>query len=184
MHIWTLCLCLSQWTVEMLKVTNSTFLSSWKIITEEIQYLVNRFANLHMLYEIRKNRHSNGSNVSLYPFIIRATKLVSNYGRISLWSTSHKNLFNYHLSRLIPHVEKLLSIIRADSDVTDKLLYSQILCTVRNWRKKREYNWTVHQLFIHFKKAYDRHRREVLYSNVTEFCRHVQLVSLLKICLN
>jgi hypothetical protein len=34
--------------------------------------------------------------------------------------------------------------------------------------KKWEYNGTVHQQFIDFKRAYDSDRREVLYSIVTE----------------
>ena len=36
-------------------------------------------------------------------------------------------------------------------------------------RKKWEYNEEVHQLFIHFKKAYDSVRREVLYKILIEF---------------
>jgi hypothetical protein len=35
--------------------------------------------------------------------------------------------------------------------------------------KKWEYNETVHQLFIDFKKPFDSVRREVLYSILTEF---------------
>jgi hypothetical protein len=35
--------------------------------------------------------------------------------------------------------------------------------------KKWEYNGTVHQLFIDFKKGYDSVRREVLYSILNEF---------------
>jgi hypothetical protein len=37
--------------------------------------------------------------------------------------------------------------------------------------KKWEYNKTVHQLFVDFKKAYDSVRREVLYNIVTRFTR-------------
>jgi hypothetical protein len=35
--------------------------------------------------------------------------------------------------------------------------------------EKIEYNETVHQLFIGFKKAYDSVRREVLYNILVEF---------------
>jgi hypothetical protein len=35
--------------------------------------------------------------------------------------------------------------------------------------KKWEYNGTVHQLFIDFKKAYDSIKREVLYNILLEF---------------
>jgi hypothetical protein len=50
--------------------------------------------------------------------------------------------------------------------------------------KKWEYNGTVHQLFIYFKKAYDSVRKEVLYSILTEFGIHRKLVGLIKMCLN
>jgi hypothetical protein len=39
--------------------------------------------------------------------------------------------------------------------------------------KKWEYNETVHQLFIDFKKAYDSVRREVLYNILIEFSQAV-----------
>jgi hypothetical protein len=45
-------------------------------------------------------------------------------------------------------------------DVTDQLLI-RFSAFVRYWRKNWEYNETVHQLFIDFKKAYDSVRREV-----------------------
>jgi hypothetical protein len=50
--------------------------------------------------------------------------------------------------------------------------------------KKWEYNETVHQLFIDFKKAYDSVRREVLYNILIEFGVPMKLVRLIKICLN
>jgi hypothetical protein len=53
-------------------------------------------------------------------------------------------------------------------DVTDQLLI-RFSVFVKYWRKKREYNKTIHQLFIDFKKAYDSVRREVLYSILIEF---------------
>jgi hypothetical protein len=40
----------------------------------------------------------------------------------------------------------------------------QILCIRQILEKNLEYNETVHQLFIDFKKAYDSVRREVLYN--------------------
>jgi hypothetical protein len=49
--------------------------------------------------------------------------------------------------------------------------------------KKWEYNETVHQLFIDFKKAYNSVRREVLYNNL-EFGIPMKLVRLIKMCLN
>jgi hypothetical protein len=50
--------------------------------------------------------------------------------------------------------------------------------------KKWEYNSTVHQLFIEFKKAYDSFRREALYNILIEFGIPRKLVGLIKIFLN
>jgi hypothetical protein len=50
--------------------------------------------------------------------------------------------------------------------------------------KKWEYNETVRQLFVDFKKAYVSVRREVLYSILTEFGISVKLGRLIKMCLN
>jgi hypothetical protein len=50
--------------------------------------------------------------------------------------------------------------------------------------KKWEYNETVHQLFIDFKKAYDSIRRKVLYNTVLEFEVPLKLVRRIKMCLN
>jgi hypothetical protein len=45
-------------------------------------------------------------------------------------------------------------------------------------------NETVQQLFEDFKKAYDSVRREVLYSILIEFGVPMELVRLIKMCLN
>jgi hypothetical protein len=47
-----------------------------------------------------------------------------------------------------------------------------------------EYNETVHQLFIGFVKACDSDRREILYNVLIEFGVPMNLVRLIKICLN
>jgi hypothetical protein len=44
--------------------------------------------------------------------------------------------------------------------------------------------WTVHQLFVDFKKTFDPVRREVLYNILTEFCVPMKLFRLIRICLN
>jgi hypothetical protein len=54
---------------------------------------------------------------------------------------------------------------------------------VRYWRKL-EYNETVHQLFVDFKKAYDSVRREVLHNILIEFGVPMKLVRTIKMCLN
>jgi hypothetical protein len=51
-------------------------------------------------------------------------------------------------------------------------------------QKKWDYNGTVHQLFIDFKKAYDSIKREVLYNILVEFCIPKKLVRLIKMYLN
>jgi hypothetical protein len=71
---------------------------------------------------------------------------------------------------------KLLSIIHVGSDVC--------ICIRQILEKKWEYNETVHQLFIDFKKAYDSVRREVLYNILIEFGVSMKLVGLIKMCLN
>jgi hypothetical protein len=50
--------------------------------------------------------------------------------------------------------------------------------------KKWEYNGTVHQLFIDFKKACDSFKRAVLYNILLEFGITKKLVRLIKMCLN
>jgi hypothetical protein len=75
----------------------------------------------------------------------------------------------------------LLGTISVDFDVTDQLLI-RFSSFIRYWEKKWEYNETVHQLFIDFKKAYDSVRREVLYNILIEFGIPVKLVRLIKMC--
>jgi hypothetical protein len=51
-------------------------------------------------------------------------------------------------------------------------------------QQKWEYNETVHQLFVDFKKAYDSVRREVLHNILIEFGVPMKLVRWIKMCLN
>jgi hypothetical protein len=48
---------------------------------------------------------------------------------------------------------------------------------------KWEYNGTLHQTSIHFKKAYDSVKREVLYNVLTEFGKPRKLAGVIKLCL-
>jgi hypothetical protein len=50
--------------------------------------------------------------------------------------------------------------------------------------EKWEYNETIDQLFIDFKKAYDSVRREVLYNILIEFGIPMKLGRLIKMCVN
>jgi hypothetical protein len=57
---------------------------------------------------------------------------------------------------------KLLGTTNATFDVIGQRLI-RFSISVRYRKKKWEYNGTVHQLFIDFRKAYDSVRREALY---------------------
>jgi sorting nexin-29 len=107
----------------------------------------------------------------------------SNYQRISLLPTSYKILSNILLSRLIPYADEIIGDhqcgFRCNKSTKDQIFYiRQIL------EKKWEYNCTVYQLFVDFRKAYDSVRREVLYNILIEFGIPKKLVGLSKMCLN
>jgi hypothetical protein len=90
---------------------------------------------------------------------------------ISLLSTSYKILSNILLfiDEIIvdPHCG-----VRRNRSTTDQIFsIRQIL------EEDRQYNGTVHQLLVDFKKSYDSVRREVLYNILTEFRIPMQLVS-------
>jgi sorting nexin-29 len=107
----------------------------------------------------------------------------SNYRGISLLSASYKILSNILLAGLTPYADEIMGDhqcgFRRNRSKTDQIFYIlQIL------EKKWEYNGTVHQLFIDFKKAYDSVRREVLYNILIEFGIPRKLVGLIKMCLN
>jgi sorting nexin-29 len=100
-----------------------------------------------------------------------------------LLSTSYKILFNILLSRLIPYPDEIIGDhqygFRRNRSTTDQIFYiPQIL--EKNW----EYNGTVHQLFIDFKKANDSVRRGALYNILIEFGLPRKLVGAIKMCLN
>jgi hypothetical protein len=60
----------------------------------------------------------------------------------------------------------------------------QLFCTRQILEKKWEYNETLLQLFVDFKKAYDSVRREVLYNILIELGVPMKLVRLIRMCLN
>jgi hypothetical protein len=107
----------------------------------------------------------------------------SYYRGISLLSASYKILSNILLARLTPYADEITgdhqSGFRRNRSTTD-----QIFCIRQILEKMWEYNGTVHQLFIDFKKAYYSVRREVLYSILIEFGTPRKLVSLIQMCLN
>jgi hypothetical protein len=80
---------------------------------------------------------------------------------MELESTSYKILSSIIVSRLIPYADKIIGDHQCgfwhNRPATDDICY---ICQILE--KKWEYNGTVHQLFINFKKSYDSVMREVL----------------------
>jgi hypothetical protein len=107
----------------------------------------------------------------------------SKYRGISLLSTSYKILSDILLAKLTPCAEEITGYHQCgfwhNRSTTDQIFYiRQIL------EKKWEYNGTVHQLFMDFKKAYDSVRKEVLYSILIQFGIPRKLTWLIKMYLN
>jgi hypothetical protein len=86
----------------------------------------------------------------------------SNYQGIPLLSTSYKILSNILLAGLTPCADEIIGDHQCgywhNRSMTDQIFYIQQVLV-----KKWEYNYTVHQLFIDFKNAYNSVRREVLF---------------------
>jgi hypothetical protein len=87
------------------------------------------------------------------------------------------------LARLTPYVSEVIGDhqcgFRRNRSTMDQIFYiRQVL------EKKWEYNGTVHQIFIDFKKAYDSVKREVLYNIPLEFGIPMKLFRLIKMRLN
>jgi hypothetical protein len=92
----------------------------------------------------------------------------NNYRGISILSTAYKILSNILLARLNLYVNEIIldhqDGFRRNRSITDQIFYiRQIL------EEKWDYNGTVRQLFIDFKKAYVSIKREVLYNILLEF---------------
>ncbi|PSN35187.1 hypothetical protein C0J52_22574 [Blattella germanica] len=101
----------------------------------------------------------------------------------SLLSTSYKILTNILVSRLTPYIEEIIGdhqcAFRRNRSTIDQIFsIRQIL------EKKWEYNGTVHQLYVDFKKAYDSIKREKLYSILINLGIPKKLVRLIGMCLN
>jgi hypothetical protein len=100
-----------------------------------------------------------------------------------LQSTSYKILSNILLARLTPYAGEVIGDhqrgFRRNRSTTDQIFYIRQI-----QEKKWEYNGTVHQLFIDFKKAYDSVKRKVFYSILIEFGIPRKLVGLIQMCLN
>jgi sorting nexin-29 len=92
-------------------------------------------------------------------------------------------LSNIFLSRLSPYIVEIIADhqcgFRRNRSTTD-----QIFCSHQILEKEREYNETVYQLFLDFKKAYDSVRSEVLYNILIECGIPMNIVRLIRMCLN
>jgi hypothetical protein len=110
-------------------------------------------------------------------------KQCNNYQSISLLSTSYKILSNILLARPTPYADEVIGDhqcgFQHKRSTTDQIFYIQQIL-----EKKWQYNGSVHQLFIDFKKAYKSVKREVLYSSLIEFGILRKPVGLIKTCLN
>ena len=87
----------------------------------------------------------------------------NSYRGISLLPTTYKIMSKILLSRLIPYAEEIIGDhqcrFRRNRSTTD-----HIFCIHQILEKNWQYNESVHQLFIDFKKAYNSVRREALYN--------------------
>jgi hypothetical protein len=86
------------------------------------------------------------------------------------------------LWRLSSYIDKFIGNHHCGFSYNNSNIY-KIFCICQILEKEWEYNETVHQLFIIFKKAYDSDRK-VLYSVLIEFRVPMKLVMLIKMCLN
>jgi hypothetical protein len=106
----------------------------------------------------------------------------NSYQGISLLPDTYKILSNILLARLTPYVNEVIGDYQCgfhrNRSTTNQIFYIQQIL-----EKKWEYNGTVHQLFIDFKKAYDSVKREVLYDILLEFGIPKKLIRLIKMCL-
>jgi hypothetical protein len=91
-------------------------------------------------------------------------------------------LSNILPSRLSPYVDEIIGGhqrgLRRNRSITGQILHSS------DTGEKREYNETVHQVFIDFIRAYELVERKVLYNILIEFGVPNKLVTLIKMCLN
>jgi hypothetical protein len=76
----------------------------------------------------------------------------NNYRGISLLSTSYKILSNILLSWLSPYIDEIIGNNQCGFG-RNRSTNDQIFCTLQILEKNWEYNETVHQLFIDFKKS-------------------------------
>jgi hypothetical protein len=82
------------------------FQQNW--LKQQVGQLGLRSLNLLILFEIRRNCWRSGRSKSLYPFLRRLIKQISNCQGLLLLSTTYKVLSNISLSRLTPYAEEII----------------------------------------------------------------------------
>ena len=82
--------------------------------------------------------------------------------------TTYTILSNVLLSSLIPYAREIIGDHQCGFR-RNRSNIDHIFCIRQILEKKWEYSEPLHQLYIHFKKAYDAGRREVLYKILIEF---------------
>ena len=105
------------------------------------------------------------------------------YRGLSRLSTTFKILTNILLSKLAPYAGGIIGDHQCGFRRNRTTTY-RIFCTRKILKKKWENTEAVHQLFVDFKKARDSVRREVWCINLIEFAIPMELMRLIKVCLN
>jgi hypothetical protein len=111
------------------------------------------------------------------------TTKCGNYRDISFLPNSYKILSIFLLSRLIPYADEIIGDHQCEFPRNRSTVY-QIFYMHQIVGKKWEYNGTVYQLFVDFKKACDSVGREILCNILIEFGIPRKLVGLIKMGLN
>jgi hypothetical protein len=122
---------------------------------ETLQTVIYKLINLFVIW---KNCLINGRSLLLYQFTRRAIKLAAVI--IKEYHCYQPNTRCSPISFSQVHMlMKLLGITTVGFDITDQLLIT-IFCIHQILERKWEYNGTVQQLFVDFKKVYDSVRKK------------------------
>ena len=145
-------------------------------LIEEIQKLIILIWNKEALPEQWKDS-------IIIPIFKKGDKMsCNNYRGISLLPTCYKILSNILLMRLVPYADEIIGDhqcgFRRNRSTADQIFtIRQIL------EKKWEFDQSVHQLYIDFKKAYDSIKREKMYEILTRWGIPKKLANLVQVCL-
>jgi len=91
----------------------------------------------------------------------------------------YKILYNILLSRLTPYAEEIIGDHQCGFH-SNRSTIDHVFCIHQVLETKWEYNEAMHQLFIHFKKAYNSVRLDVWYNICIESGIPMKLVRLIK----